>query len=187
MNETEALFRISELANGRQSFSTVVAQIELLLEKHFGGKGIFLDDSGDAALRLDSMQQPYRSLYTVDLRDGGLGLGKATLLFASDKFQGDLPRRLAEFIGEQLGMLFARTRLAQNAAELRLQVASLRRDLAARKVLQRAEGILVARRGMLAIAARRWIEQQSAKTGLTIAAVADRIIAYDQARALKIA
>jgi hypothetical protein len=187
MNETEALFRISELVNGRQPFPTVVEQIELLLEKHFSGQGIFLDDSGESAVRLDSASQPYRSLFTVDLRDGGVSLGKATVVFASETFQGDLPRRLAEFAGEQLGMLLVRTRLAQTAAELRLDIARLHRDLAARKVLQRAEGILVARRGMLAVAARHWIEQQSAKTGLTKAAVADRIIAYDQARALKIA
>jgi len=87
-----------------------------------------LGNSGDAVLRLDSIPQPYRSLLTVDLRIGGVSLGKATLLFASQTFQGDLPRRLAEFVGVQLGMFLDRTRLAESAAELRLEAASLHRE-----------------------------------------------------------
>ena len=130
---------------------------------------------------LDSFDQPYRSLYSVDLRDGGEILGKATLCFASDQHQGALNQRLADFIGEQLGMLLARTRLSDRRARLKSEIEIIEEDLATRKVMQRAEGILIAKRGMTAAVARRWIAQQSHKTGLSKRDVAERIIAYDQA------
>ena len=139
-----------------------------------------IDQSTHAINLLDSFNQPYRSLYNVYLRAGGEILGKATLYFASDDFQGALPQRLANFVGEQLGMLLARTRLAERNARLKHEIKITAQDLAARKVAQRAEGILVAKRGMTAAAARRWIAQQSEKTGLSMQDIADRIIAYDQ-------
>jgi hypothetical protein len=50
--------------------------------------------------------------------------------------------------------------------------------------MQRAEGLLIARRAMPQAAAQRWIAQQSQKTGLSKNDVADRIIAYYQATGL---
>jgi hypothetical protein len=55
---------------------------------------------------IDSLDQPYRSLYTVDFHQGGEILGNATLCFASDHFQGALPERLANFVtGEVFRMI----------------------------------------------------------------------------------
>jgi AmiR/NasT family two-component response regulator len=68
---------------------------------------------------------------------------------------------------------------------LKREIEKIEEDLATRKVMQRAEGILIAKRGMAAIVARRWIAQQSEKTGLSTLDVADRIIAYDQAIGLQ--
>jgi hypothetical protein len=184
MTETEILFHISNIVNGHHSFPQAAAQIALLLEREAGGKGLFLDQSLDVVKLLDSFDQPYRSLYSVDLRDGGKVLGKATLCFASDHFQGSLPQRLADFVGEQLGMLLARVRLAERRAQLKAEIAKIEEDLAMRKVMQRAEGILIAKRGMLALVARRWIAQQSERTGVTKREIADRIIAYHQAKGL---
>lgn len=164
MTETEILSKISGIVNGRASFAEAVEHIRLLLEREVSGRGLRID-------------QPYRSLYNVHLRAGGQALGKATLYFASDHSQG---QRLANFVGEQLGMLLARTRLAERNAQLKRGIKIMEQDLAVRKVAQRAEGLLVAKRGMTAAAARRWIAQQSEKTGLSVQDVADRIIAYDQ-------
>jgi AmiR/NasT family two-component response regulator len=108
-------------------------------------------------------------------------LGTANLCFARDRFEGALKRRLADFVGEQLGMLLARERLAERRAELKGEIARIDEDLAVRKIMQRAEGILIAKRGMAAAVARRWIAQQSQKTGLSKRDVADRIIAYHRA------
>jgi hypothetical protein len=187
MTENEVLFRISNIVNGRLSLAQAVEQIGLLLAQEAGGKGLIMEGAGssiDAIKLLDSFDQPYRSLYNVQLRGGGEVLGIATLCFASDQFQGAVLQRLADFVGEQLGMLLARARLAQRNLQLKREIDRMKEDLATRKVTQRAEGILIAQRGMTAAAARRWIAQQSEKTGLSTRDVADRIIAYDQATGL---
>jgi hypothetical protein len=187
MTEPELLFAISNLVNGHLSFPQAVEQIALLLKNEASGKSLLIERPGEpsnAPELLDSFDQPYRSLYSVDLRDGGETLGKATLTFASDSFQGTLPQRLADFVGEQLGMLLARTRLSARRAKLKGEIEKIEADLARRKILQRAEGILIAQRGMAAAAARRWIAQQSQQTGLAEQDVADRIIAYHQATGL---
>ena len=187
MTENEVLFQISHIVNGRLSLARAAEQIDLLLAREAGGTGLILDGSGpsmDAIKLLDSFDQPYRSLYNVVLRDGGEIVGNATLCFASDQFQGAVLQRLADFVGEQLGMLLARTRLGERKAELKREIEKMKEDLATRKVTQRAEGILIAQRGMTAPAARRWIAQQSEKTGLSKQDLADRIIAYHQATGL---
>jgi GAF domain-containing protein len=179
MTETEVLFQISNIVNGRLSFSYAVEQIALLLEREAEGKALLIDQlNGDPVKLLDSLSQPYRALYTVDLRDGGETLGKATLCFASDELLGTVPQRLAGFVGEQLGMLLARTRLAEKRAKLKSEIEKIGQDLARRKVLQRAEGILIAKRGMTPAAAKAWIAQQSRNTGLSTTDIAERLIAY---------
>jgi GAF domain-containing protein len=161
-------------------------QIALLLKNEAGNKALFVEhpEGPDAVQLLESYSQPYRSLFSVDLRDGGDRLGKLTLIFASEQFQGSFPQRLSDFVGEQLGMLLARTRLAERRAQLKAEIAQMDEDLLTRKLMQRAEGLLMARRGMLASVARNWIAQQSHKTGLSKNDVADRIIAYYQATGL---
>ena len=184
MTENEVLFQISNIVNGRVSFTQAVEQIAVLLAREANGKLLTLENSADAVRMLDSLDQAYRSLYSVELRDGGETLGNATLCFASDRFEGAMQQRLADFVGEQLGMLLARTRLAERRAQLKSEIESIEDDLAVRKVMQRAEGILIAKRGMAVVVARRWIKQQSQKTGLSKRDVADRIIAYHQATGL---
>jgi hypothetical protein len=181
MTENEVLFQISNIVNQGASFPQAVEQIALLLEREVGGRALFVDGPGspDIVRLLDSLDHPYRSLYSVDASDR-----KLTLVFASDQFQGTYHQRLVDFVGEQLGMLLVRTRLAERRAELKREIAAMEKDLATRKLMQRAEGILIARRGMAPAVAKRWIAQQSQKTGLSKNDVADRIIAYYQATGL---
>ncbi len=187
MTEPELLFQISDIVNGRHSFAEAVEQIDLLLGREAHAKTLLIEHplieqpgSPDAVALLESFDQPYRSLYTVDLRDSAETLGKATLIFASNHFLGAVPRRLADFVGEQLGMLLGRTRLADRRAHLKREIEKIETELATRKVMQRAEGLLIAQRGMTSAAARRWIELQSQRTGLAPNDVADRVIAYHQ-------
>jgi uncharacterized small protein (DUF1192 family) len=189
MTENEVLFEISAIVNGRASFAQAVDQISGLLAREANGKGLFIDnftDQVDASAPvelLESFDHPYRSLYSADLRDAGDALGKVTLCFAAADFNGQFQQRLADFVGQQLGMLLVRTFLLEKRAELRKEIARIEADLAARKVTQRAEGILVAR-GLAPAVAKRWIAQQSHRTGLSKNDVADRIIAYHQATGL---
>jgi hypothetical protein len=186
MSEREILFRISNIVNGLLTFAQAVERIGLLLDRAADAKALMIENSNrpggvlEPVKLLDSLDQPYRSLYTVDLRQGGEILGKATLCFASDHFQGALPERLSNFVGEQLGMLLARTRLAERRAQLKAEVAKIENDLANRKIMQRAEGILVAKCGIAPDYAARWIDQESSKTGLSKSAVANRLIAIYQ-------
>lgn len=186
MTESELLFEISNLVNRQNSFSQAVQQIAGLLEREGHAKALFLQHPGapDAAALLESFDQPYRSLYTVDLRGGGEALGRATLCFASDRFLGSFPQRISEFVGEQLGMLLARTRLSERRAHLKREIEKIETELATRKLMQRAEGILMARRKMTPADAKKWIALQSRKTGLSENDVADRVIAYHQATGL---
>jgi GAF domain-containing protein len=186
MTENEVLFEISNIVNGHVSFPQAVEQIAIFLEQEANGKALFIDNpvTPSAAKLLDSFDQPYRSLYTVDLRDGGETLGKATLCFASGHFQGPFEQRLADFVGQQLGMLLYRSFLTERRAELKREIAKIEDDLATRKLMQRAEGILLAR-GVTSSVAKRWISQQSHKTGLSKNDVAERIIAYHQATGLQ--
>jgi hypothetical protein len=190
MTETELLFQISTLVNGHMSFRQAVEQAGLLLKREANCKSLIIEYSGEPAptvdiLRLfDTFDQAYRSLYVVDLRPGGEILGKATFCFASDDFHGELPKRLSDFVGEQLGMMLARTRLAERRARLKNEIEQIEKDLAVRKVMQRAEGILVAKRGMTLAAAKRWITKQSERTGLSQPDIADRIVAYHLATGL---
>src|SRR5271155_4289742 len=82
MTETELLFQISNIVNGHFSYLQAVERIAFLLEREANGKVIVIegpDQPSDAVKLLESFDQPYRSLYTVALRDGGETLGKATL------------------------------------------------------------------------------------------------------------
>ena len=186
MSEREILFRISNIVNGLLTFAQAVERIGLLLDRAADAKALMIENSNrpggvlEPVKLLDSLDEPYRSLYTVDLRHGGETLGKATLCFASDHFQGALPERLSNFVGEQLGMLLARTRLVERQAQLRTEVEKIDKDLAHRKLMQRAEGILVAKCGIAPGYAARWIDQESSKTGLSTCAVASRLIAIYQ-------
>jgi hypothetical protein len=77
-------------------------------------------------------------------------------------------------------MLLTRQLLTERHAQLKAEIARIEDNLATRKRTQRAEGILIAR-GVAPAVAKRWISQQSCRTGLSKSDVADRIIAYDQA------
>jgi hypothetical protein len=179
MNENEVLFQISNLVNGHLTFPQAVEQISLLLQREADAKAVIFHQPGalDPVSLLGSFRNLYRSLYSVDLRSGGQSLGQVTLCFASDSLQPSF-ERLAEFVGEQLGMLLARTKLAERRCQLREEIVKIREDLATRKLFQRAEGLLISHRGMTQAAASRWIAQQSQNSGLAKQDVADRIIAY---------
>lgn len=159
MTENEVLFEMSRIVNGHLTYPQAVEQIELLLDR-------------------EAPAESPKSRQSIQLRAAGESLGQVVLSLAPNQ------AHLAAFIGEQLGMLLARTRLADRRAQLKAELAKMDKDLATRKLMQRAEGLLIARRGMLAVAARQWIAQQSAKTGMSKEVIADRIVAYYQATGL---
>ena len=169
MKEAEILFRISQIVSTTDSFSRAVEQIRSRLELVFGTQALALELPGA------SREPRLRSPATVPLRAGGRELGKLLV-------QGDVPRRVWNYVGEQLGMLLERTRLGQDRWKLEAELAALRQDLATRKAVQRAQGILVTRRGMTSASAKLWISQQARLARLTGQQVAEQVVAEENAQ-----
>jgi hypothetical protein len=167
MKEQEILFQVSQIVSVTNSFSGAVAKIRCLFD-------ITIDLPGLASPRL---KRPHGSLYAAPLRASGRELGKLLV-------QAELPQRVSNYVGEQLGMLLERIQLSQDQARLEADLAGLRDDLATRKAVQRAQGILVMRRGITPASARRWLSQQAKQTGLTLLEVAEQVVDVESARRL---
>ena len=197
MKEAEILFQVSQIVSTTNSFTSAVKQIRGLLELALGAQALTLlgasDWPGRASSKVDavtpqveefleSLDLPYRSLYSVPLRAGGKELGKLIACYASPEFHADIPRRVSNYVGQQLGMLLERTRLGKDRSRLEAELAALREDLATRKAVQRAQGILVTRRGMTPASAKLWISQQARLARLTAQQVAEQVVAMEIAQ-----
>jgi hypothetical protein len=163
MKESEILIQVSQVVSTTDSLSAAVDQIRSLLD-------ITIDWP-----RLASPETPRDYFYAAPLRAGGRELGQLLI-------QADLPHRVSNYVGEQLGMLLERLCLSEDQARLEAELAALREDLATRKAVQRAQGILVMRRGITPASARRWISQQAHETGSSILEVAEQVVAVENAR-----
>jgi hypothetical protein len=168
MKETEILVQVSQIVSATDSFSGAVDQIRCLLELtiHVPGLG--------SSPPLETQSDYF---HAAPLRASGRALGKLLV-------QAGLPDRVTNYVGEQLGMLLERSRLSDHRARLEAELAVLREELATRKALQRAQGILVMRRGITPVSARRWISQQAQRAGCSILQVAEQVVALENARRL---
>ena len=163
MQEHEILTQVSQIVSTTDSFSGAVDKIRCLIE-----------------LRIDwpdRAETPHGSFHAAPLRASGRELGKLLV-------QADLPLRVSSYVGEQLGMLLERTHLSEDRTRLEANLASLREDLATRKAVQRAQGILAMRRGITSASARRWISQQARQSGITVLEVAEQVVSMETSRRL---
>jgi hypothetical protein len=171
MQENEILVQVSQIVSATGSFSAAVAKIRSQFE-------LTIDLPGLASVPLETTQG---SFHPAPLRASGRELGKLLV-------QADLPQRVSNYVGEQLGMLLERTQLSQDQARLEAELASLRDELATRKAVQRAQGILVLRRGITPASARRWISprrwisQQARQAGSTDLEIAEQVVAVENSR-----
>jgi ANTAR domain len=170
MNESEILFQVSQIVSAANSFSLAAEKIRSVLRQALGAQALTIElASGappDERLRLGD---------TAPLRAGGRELGRLLL-------RADAPHRVSNYVGEQLGMLLERLRLSNDHARLKAELAGLRDDLATRKAVQRAQGILVTRRGITPDSARRWITQQARQAGASMLEIAEQVVAVENAR-----
>lgn len=194
MKESEILFQVSQIVSAAGSFTNAVEQIRSLLERTLGAQALTIQFPGNASSShvvashvnkfLETLDLPYRSLFSVSLRSGGMELGKLIACYASSEFHADVPHRVSNYVGEQLGMLLERTSLGKDRSGLEAELAILRENLATRKAVQRAQGILVTRRGMTPASAQLWISQQARLTRLTTQKVAEQVVAVEDAQRL---
>lgn len=186
MNEKELLFRISRIANQSASFGEAIERVGDLMEQELGGKGLIVreleDLPGSIAASAEQFFEetahlPSRALYTVALRANGQELGRLIAFFACAESSEGLRQRVANFAGEQLGIMLERLRLARRRRQLRTEISRIKASLATRKALQRAEGLL-GKRGLPPETARVWLQRESVKRGLSLLQVANRV--FDQ-------
>lgn len=191
MYEAEILLQVSQIVSAAGRFADALARIRLLLEQTLGAQAVSVElpesasTEGPVTQYVDAFLEPsglpYRCLYTVALRAEGRELGRLVACYASQDFSGGAAQRVSQYVGEQLGMLLVRTRLGQDCGRLQKELAALAEDLATRKILHRAEGILTARRGMTPVAAKAWISREAQQSKLPVRRVAERIVAGDTA------
>jgi AmiR/NasT family two-component response regulator len=79
-------------------------------------------------------------------------------------------------------MLLERIQLANQRTRLEAALSSLRADLATRKLVQRAQGILVARQHVTPAAAKLWLSQQARQARLSVPQFAARVVAMENAQ-----
>lgn len=185
MNEKALLLQISQIANQSASFRAAVEGIGALLESELACKGLIVNQPDESRGKdafatsaehffQETAHLPARSLYTVALRANGQELGRLIAFFAGFESNDGLPQRVVTFAGEQLGLMLERLRLAKRRKQLRTEVAKIRYNLATRKAIHRAEGIL-ARRGMNPETARMWLRREAEKQGLSTLHVANEL------------
>lgn len=179
MTEADILIRVSEIASEAKVFAGAVEKTRSVLEETLGARAFAVELPGDF---FDTLDLPHRSLCSVPLRSGGRELGKVIACFPPPDFQGEALRRIMTYIGQQLGMLLERTRLVKDQAQLQDELAQLEDDLATRKIVQRAQGVLVARRGMTPAAAKLWISLQARQEEVSLREVADQVVAAENVR-----
>ena len=175
MHESELLFQVSQIVSRTNSFNRAVEKIRSLFERTLGVKALAVVGANDGAVSASTEEPEFQSWKTSPLRAGGRELGK--LLVSSD-----VPHRVSNYTGEQLGMLLERSLLGKDRARLEAQLAALRDDLATRKAVQRAQGILVTRRGLTPASATLWILQQARQARLTVQQVAEQVVAGENAQ-----
>lgn len=192
MNEKQLLLEISHITNRSVDFAEALEQVGRLIDRELGGRGLAvsqLEDSfrtANAAVRAEEFfdgtaHLPCRSLYAVTLRANGREIGRLVAFFACADSNDGLRQRVSGFAGEQLGVLLQRLRLAKQRRALRAEASRIRVNLAMRKALQRAEGIL-ARRGLDASSARAWLRREALKKRISTVQMANQLFEREARR-----
>lgn len=186
MDDSRLFYGISRIVNEQPELPRAVEKIVDLLERQAGIRALITEDVELGKRRLEDFGLACSWIEEVILWADGRELGRFRLGLASDSDLGTLPKELASFLGQQVGMLARRLELQAESAALRREIARIDQEIMTRKVVARAEGILIDRHRLSPEDARRWFEAQTVKTGLTQHEVADRIITlYELAPSLR--
>lgn len=182
LNEAQMLRQVSKIVSTTDSFADAVEKIRSLfvraenagfltikiLDERFRSGYL---DTGDSPNRLCTCN---RLCCSAPLRASGRSLGEVFAICAGLEFEPRAFNRIVACVGEQLGMLLERTHLCEAQVALERNLQELRDDLATRKAVQRAQGVLVTQRGVSPSMAERWIagKAQHCQISLREAAVA---------------
>ncbi len=181
LNESQMLRQVSKIVSTTDSLANAVERIRPLFvgSENAGFLTIkVLDDRfrsgylgvGDSPIQVSAPDLPYCS---APLRTSGRTVGEVVASCAGLEFEHRVLDRIVACLGEQLGMLLERSHLREVQITLERHLDELRQELATRKAVQRAQGVLVTQRGVSVAIAERWIagEAQHSQISLREAAV----------------
>jgi hypothetical protein len=187
LNEKQLLISISRISSASGSLAEAIRRIHVQLEHDLGGQVLLFGqpDAEEEGTSIDSQADrflserpglPCQLVYFVPLRASGKTLGTLTFILASASGHDVAAlKRIVTFTGEQLGMRSERNRLLHTRSRLIKRTARIRKQLAIRKAVQRAEGILVATWGIDLSAASLWILRQAECTRRPILEIAMKV------------
>lgn len=187
LTNQEALIvrRISRIVSRGERFDAAIESLESVLEEagarlvaleHWNGGRKPSDLSGQchtAVIDIEDDRFPHQHI--AALREGGKTVGQLALAFRSGRNQ-EIQKRLAEFLGQQLGMLLIRLRLQERNHSAKKALEAMKRDIAARKFLPRAIALLIRQYRMRRRDAETWLLDQGRGAGLSPAEVAERLV-----------
>ncbi|MEO8661812.1 MAG: ANTAR domain-containing protein [Bryobacteraceae bacterium] len=178
-DEAAILLRVSRVVSRAEKFSAGVERAAAILEQYVQATVLGTDVFGKNRLPREESyfegNERYPHSYTVPLRDRGRDIGRIALGFAQPFDETE--KRLARFIGEQVGMLFLRLRLEEKNLVARRSLQTMNDEMTERKLVPRVIALLASRYRMRRHEAESWLAAQSSSTGLTEVEVAERLIA----------
>jgi hypothetical protein len=184
--EAVILRRVSRIVSRGDRFDSVLESLESVLEEagarivaleHWSGgrkaSGLS-EERHTAVINIKDENFPYEQV--AALREGGRTVGQMALAFRHDEDEQS-QKRLAVFVGQQLGMLLGRLRLAERNQSTQKALDGMKQDIAGRKFLPRAIALLIRQYRMRRRDAEVWLRDQSRTTGLSTREVAERLVA----------
>jgi hypothetical protein len=184
--EAVVMRRVSRIASRGERFDSVLVSLESVLEEagakivalehwNSGRKGAGLaEERHTAVIDIEDENFPYQQI--AALRDGGRTVGQMALSFRQEQDEA-AHKRLAVFVGQQLGMLLGRLRLQERNQTTQLALDAMKQDIAARKFVPRATALLIRQYRMRRRDAEVWLRDQSRTTGLSTSEIAERLVA----------
>jgi len=125
------------------------------------------------------IEDTYQAFVSVPLVTSGDIVGVVNVHFRlSQQFSADLIAMLT-FIGEQMGGAVAKSMLAEENHRLQEEAIEMRRQLEARKLVERAKGILMQRHGMSEEEAYLKLRNDSRRSRRAMRDLAEQIITHE--------
>lgn len=126
------------------------------------------------------VEDTYEALLSVPLVSGGEVIGIVNIHHREPHQHRADQIALVTFIGEQMGNALAKSMLDTNNAALEEEARALRRELDARKVIERAKGILQQREKISEEEAYLRLRQQSRRLQKSMRELAEAVILADE-------
>lgn len=115
----------------------------------------------------------------AEVSHGGDHWGSIKIFFDAANIEAESPVRLAKFLGQQIGGLFARSFLLVEVPRRKAQNAVLSERLATRKMYSRAISILVRDRGVTEAEGREFLKSSARKLRRPIAYIANTQVSME--------